>query len=99
VKQINLSRWPFLSLVVLSLTFSALHGLLQLRWVAIRYKSFGPRPLAAEAYIGSEVLLVMVVLTVGMSHICNRESSEAKARYYLGILAVVVAWIVVSFVV
>lgn len=98
MNEIDLSKWPFRALVVLSLVLSALHGLLQLRWVAIRYRSFGPRPLAAKAYIGSEVLLLMVILTVGMIHICNRESSETKTRYYLGIAAAVAAWIVVSFV-
>jgi hypothetical protein len=74
VKAIDLTRWPLRALVLLSLIFSALHGLLQFRWVAIRYRSLGPRPLAAKAYIGSEATLLMVVGTVGMIHICNRGS-------------------------
>ncbi len=100
MKKIDLTKWPFLALVVLSLILSALHGVLQLRWVGIRYRAFGrPRPLAAKAYIGSEVLLLMVIFTIGMIHISDRESSEPKARYYSGITAAVVAWIAVSFVI
>ena len=99
MKAIDLSRWPFRALVLLSLILSALHGLLQLRWVAVRYRSFGPRPLAANAYISSEALLLMVVWTMGMIHICNRESLEPKTRYYLGIAAAVGAWILASFVI
>jgi hypothetical protein len=99
VKAIELSKWPFRALVVLSLVFSALHGLLQLRWAVIRYRSFGQRPFAAQAYIGSEVLLLMVIFTVGMVRVSNRESPESRARYYMGIAAAVGAWIVVSFVI
>jgi hypothetical protein len=39
----------------------------------------------------------MVILTVGMIHISNEESTEPKGRYYLGIAAGLGAWIVVSF--
>ncbi len=97
--KINLREWPFGRLVLLSLVLSMVHGLLQFRWTALRYSSFGTRPIAAQAFIALEVLLLMVISTVGMIHISNEERTEPKGRYYLGIAASVGAWIVVSFVI
>jgi hypothetical protein len=99
VKKISLAKWPFGAVVVISLVLSGLHAVVQLKWAALRYKSFGPRPLAAQAFIAFEVLLLMVIFTVGMIHISNEESTEPKGRYYLGIAAAVGAWIIVSFVI
>jgi hypothetical protein len=99
VKKMSLAKWPFGTMTALSLIVSALHAALQLKWTALRYRSFGPRPLSAQAFIGFEVLLLMVIFTVGMIHISDDETTEPKARYYLGIVAAVGAWIVVSFVV
>lgn len=97
VKILGLTVWPFGTLVASSVVLSALHALIQHRWSAIRYKSFGPRPADAQAFIACELLLVMVILTVGMTHIANEESNGPVARYYLGIAAAVGTWAVVSF--
>ena len=78
--KFRLREWPFGRLVLLSLVLSCLHGLLQFRWTALKYRTFGPRPIAAQAFIALEVLLLMVVFTVGMIHISNDESSEPKGQ-------------------
>ena len=97
VKRINLKEWPFGVLVTLSLVMSLLHALIQLKWTVIRYRSFGPRPASAQMFIGLEVLLLMVILTVGMIHASNEKRTESNVPYYLGITAAIGAWIVVSF--
>jgi len=99
VKKIDVSDWPFGKLVGLSLGLTAVHGLLQINWFALRYKSLGPRPVAAQVFIACEFLLMMTLLTAGLSHICNEKSTKPKGRYYLGIVAVAGAWILVSFVI
>jgi hypothetical protein len=44
------------------------------------------------------VLLLMVIFTVGMTHISDEESTEPKVPYYLGIALGVGAWLLVSFI-
>lgn len=97
--KLDLKKWPFGTTVALSLVLSLLHALVQLRWAALRYRSFGPRPLGAQAFIAAEVLLLMVIFTVGMMHVSDEESTQPSGGYYVGIAAAVGAWIVVSFVI
>ncbi|HEY0795187.1 MAG TPA: hypothetical protein VGD64_05355 [Acidisarcina sp.] len=95
--KLELKKWPFGAIVALSIILSVFHALVQLRWAALRYRSFGPRPLGAQAVIAVEVLLLMVIFTVGMMHVSDEESTSSSGRYYLGIVTAVGAWIVVSF--
>lgn len=97
--KLDLKKWPFGTIVALSIALSVLHALVQLRWAALRYRSFGPRPLGAQAFIAVEVLLLMIIFTVGMMHVSDEESTQSSGGYYLGIAAAVGAWIVVSFVI
>ncbi len=99
VDKVSLSKWPFGKAVGLSLVLSVLHAVLQTGWTALRYRTYGPRPLAAQAFIVIEGVILMVIFTMGMTHISNQESSEPKGRYYIGIAVVVVAWVVAAFIV
>ena len=97
MSSIDLAKWPFGKFVVASICMNAIHFFLQMRWAAIRYTSFGPRPKGAQAYIGFEVILLMLILGIGFEHIGDENRTRSVIPYYLGIVAAIGAWVVVSF--
>jgi len=54
-------------LAVVSIGLSILQGVLQIWWKAIRYSSFGPRPLLAKLVIIVQEVVVMFVMREGIS--------------------------------
>ena len=98
MKKINLAKWPFLPLALFSVGLSIIHGIAQNYWAAIRYRTLGPRPPAAKALIGFEILVQMILLTVAAEKVCGQERSQRPMRYVLGEIAVLGAWILVSFI-
>jgi hypothetical protein len=69
---------------------SVLQALLQMRWAALRYRT-------AQMFIGTEMLLLMLILGVGLIHICDEEQTRLKMPYILGIVLTIGTWITVSF--
>jgi hypothetical protein len=98
MKKVDFANWPFGLLVFLSVCLSALHGFLQIRWVALRYRTFGPRPTSVQAFIALEVLLQMLVFGIAMVNICGEDRSTKRSKYVIGEVATLGAWIVASFV-
>lgn len=52
----------------------------------------------AEAFIGLEVVLVMLVFGLGFVHLCDKDRTRSMVPYLLGILVAVGAWVLASFV-
>lgn len=98
MKKIDLTNWPFGPLVGFSLCLSVSHGIAQLWWVALRYKTPGPRPPTAQAFIALETLVQMLVLTIAMEKICGENRSTSRWKYIVGELAALGAWVIASFV-
>jgi hypothetical protein len=97
VSKIDFSRWPFFRFVIASIFLSVLHGFLQIRWIAIRYSTFGSRPPAAQTFIGAEVLLLALIIATGFVHVCDRKEKRPPAPYFVGVMASLGAWIMISF--
>jgi len=97
-KKINVERLPFPPFVAASMLVTICHIFLQARWPALRYRTFGSRPAIAQGLIGFEVLLLMLIITVGLARICDESRSRSAAPYIFGILVPLGGWIVASFV-
>ena len=98
MKKIDLTNWPFGPLVGFSLCLSICHGIAQLWWVALRYKTLGPRPPTVQAFIALEVLIQMLVLGIAMLNICGENPSTSRWKYVVGEFVALGAWVTVSFV-
>jgi hypothetical protein len=96
--DIDVQKWPFRTLVVISLSLSCVHALVQFWWPPLRYRTFGPRPITARLFITSEALLQMIIMTIAISHICGKDRAIHRSKYVIGELAALGAWIVTSFV-
>lgn len=98
MNKINFANWPFGALVAGSLCLSALHGIAQVWWVALRYKTFGPRPVTVQMFIALELLLQMLVFGIAMINVCGESRSANRSKYVIGTIATLGAWIITSFV-
>lgn len=89
---------PFRNLVIASICWSVTQGLLQIRWTAIRYRTFGGhRPPLAQVFLGGQGILLMLVVAVGYILICDEDRKRSATTYWLGMLAAVGCWISACF--
>jgi hypothetical protein len=95
----------------LSIGLSLLQGVPQVWWRAIRYSSFGPRPLAAKLFIIGQGIVLMFVMVEGVSawRLSDKDSDKPfslmrtpKVRPFGGSLlwmvVAIAAWILATFV-
>ena len=98
MKNLDIERFPFFSLVAISMLTTIGHIFFQAKWPALRYGTLGTRPPLAQGFIGLEVLLLMFILTVGFANICDQNRDRSVALYAIGVLVPLGSWILASFV-
>jgi hypothetical protein len=63
----------------------------------LRYRTFGPRPASAQAFIAVEGILQMLILGIAMANVCDGSRSTNRLKYVIGETVTVGAWIATSF--
>jgi hypothetical protein len=98
MNNISFASWPFGALVAGSLCLSVLHGISQVWWMALRYKTFGPRSVTVQTFIALELLLQMLIFGIAMINVCGESRSMNWSKYVIGAVVALGAWITTSFV-